>query len=320
MELRLDTEDRDIRGMVEFLGVVKPKVDLMVDICIPFERLSFEKKYCPPINSSLLESNIPDTIAGFGVRMAEWIAFKADSEALSKVVAGVNPDEIVYADEDIEIRRRFLLDEIRAEFRSLVESASPEAGALRLEARHKFTARLIDTIDSALSKHDQVLVTGSSRASRIKAAVPSCVACDRPLRMKARKGKLMEEEGGANGPQQENEMNNVNSNLQRQQGNEGFRGKGGGNRKRPQSADPSMRRDPSSGGFVGGASGRGGEEESQGYIMRAGFKMPRSQKLRPMGEMPETVKGVWSSGEVVGGEGAGDMFNTVGYSGGGGGG
>jgi hypothetical protein len=75
-----------------------------------------------------------------------------------------------------------------------MEIREPEAGALRLEARHKFVARMMDAIDSALSKHDQVLITGSSRASRIKASVPACVACDRPLRTKARKGKLMEEE------------------------------------------------------------------------------------------------------------------------------
>ena len=131
LEGRLDEEDRDIRGMVEFLGVVKPKMELMVEACLPFEQLSYYKKYCPPINTPLLDINIPNRIAGFGVVMAAWIAFKADSEALRKVVSGVNPEEIVYADEDIELRRRSLLSEFNASLRSELEERSPSAGALR---------------------------------------------------------------------------------------------------------------------------------------------------------------------------------------------
>ena len=96
---------------------------------------------------------------------------------------------MVYADEEIEYRRKSLMSEVREEWEKLMEEESEKPGALRLEARTKFVARLMDGIDSALSKHDQVLITGSSRASRIKASVPVCVACDRPLRTKARKGK-----------------------------------------------------------------------------------------------------------------------------------
>ena len=81
----------DLRRMVEFSGVLKPKMELMINACLPYEQLSFEKKYCPPINSPALDIYIPDAIAAFSVDMAAWIAFKADHEAMSRVVSGVNP-------------------------------------------------------------------------------------------------------------------------------------------------------------------------------------------------------------------------------------
>ncbi|GMH93463.1 hypothetical protein TL16_g12635 [Triparma laevis f. inornata] len=306
----------DLRRIVEFNGVLKPKMELMVNACLPYEQLSHEKKYCPPINSPALDMYIPDAIAAFSVNMAAWIAFKADHEAMSRVVSGVNPEEIVYADEDIEFRRRSLIEEVRFEFRRAVEKGNPDAGALRLEARHKFQARLIDSVDSALSKHDQVLIMGSSRASRVKAAVPACVACDRPLRTKARKGKLMEEEGaGANNNNNGPEEPQVNDKLK---GREGMPGYGA---RRPQSADPRLRRDPSSGGYVGGRSGGGGGDlqpvansgvagavGSAGapYVLRSGFKMPRAKpQLTPMAD---TQRRPYSPEERIG-----ELTNTINY-------
>ena len=82
-----------LKEFVEARGVRRPDLGAMVSACLPFEQLSFEKKYCPPINSENLD-NIPDDIACFGVDMAAWIAFKADHEALARVVAGVNPEEV----------------------------------------------------------------------------------------------------------------------------------------------------------------------------------------------------------------------------------
>jgi hypothetical protein len=288
-EQEINGEVNDLRRVVEHPGVIKPLVSRMVAACMPFEQLSFSKKYCPPINSPDLD-HIPETIAAFGVDMAEWVAFKADHEALSRVIAGVNPEEMVYADDDIELRRKSLLEEIKFEFSTAMSINSPDAGALRLEARHKFSARMMDAIDSALSKHDQVLISGSSRASRIKAAVPACVACDRPLRTKARKGKLMEEEaqngGGATAA-------DVNDRLRGQAGGGGMTGhlkdkpRSG---DRPTTAD-AARRDASEGGYVGGGSGSGSRaavgvnQQEAAYVMRGGFKMPRQTgKLTPMGE------------------------------------
>ena len=44
----------------------------------------------------------------------------------------------------------------------------------------------MEATDVALSKHDQILIPSASRLGRIKANIPTCVACDRPLRSKQR--------------------------------------------------------------------------------------------------------------------------------------
>ena len=68
-----------------------------------------------------------------------------------------------------------------------LDEAYPNAGALRLEARMIFLGRIIDSVDAVLSKHDQVLVPASTRLGRVRAGIPTCVACDRPLRSRGRK-------------------------------------------------------------------------------------------------------------------------------------
>lgn len=89
---------------------------------------------------------------------------------------------------------------LRIDFSSKIDEIHQKPGMSRLEARNKFIGRIIDATDSALSKHDQVLITTSTRVGRVKPSLTTCVACDRPLRNKARRmteGKL--EEGGNQG-------------------------------------------------------------------------------------------------------------------------
>ena len=62
-----------------------------------------------------------------------------------------------------------------------LDEAYPDAGAIRLEARARYIGRVADAIDAALSKHDQVFIPASTRLGRVRASVPTCVACDRPL-------------------------------------------------------------------------------------------------------------------------------------------
>mgnify|MGYP000011478644 FL=1 len=271
METNVNSDLDEIRKVVFAQGVVRPSLQLMVDACLPFEETSFTKKWCPPINSTDLKIYIPDAIAVFSVDMAAWIAFKADHEALGRVVSGQNPEEMVYADEEIEHRRKFLMQEVKQEWEEMMNTESESPGALRLEARTKFVARLMDSIDSALSKHDQVLITGSSRASRIKASIPTCVACDRPLRTKARKGKLMEE-AGAGGEEI------LKSNLGKPAA---FQNSKSEHKKRPMTAGAERTTDPSMGGYVEGRSGGDIDLSStaaqNNYVMRSGFKFPQKK-------------------------------------------
>lgn len=66
-----------------------------------------------------------------------------------------------------------------------LEKIHPNPGASRMEARTKYITKLMDTADAALSKHEQIIV--SSDPTRIgRTRLPTCVACDRPLRNKAR--------------------------------------------------------------------------------------------------------------------------------------
>ena len=75
-----------------------------------------------------------------------------------------------------------------------LDDAFPNAGAIRLEARMIYVARVVDAINAALSKHDQVIIPASTRLGRVQAVVPTCMACDRPLTRKGRKRPPGEDE------------------------------------------------------------------------------------------------------------------------------
>lgn len=45
----------------------------------------------------------------------------------------------------------------------------------------------MDAINAALSKHDQVFIPATTRLGRVRASIPTCMACDRPLSTKGRK-------------------------------------------------------------------------------------------------------------------------------------
>ena len=80
---------------------------------------------------------------------------------------------------------------LKSNIETELAEACPNPGALRLEARTRFSARLIDAVRVALSKFDQVAIPASTRLGRIGASLPTCVACDRPL---STKGKRMRTE------------------------------------------------------------------------------------------------------------------------------
>ena len=68
-----------------------------------------------------------------------------------------------------------------------LDKAYPDAGAVRLEARLRYVGRVVDAVDAALSKHDQIFIPSSTRLGRVKASAPTCVACDRPLTTKGKR-------------------------------------------------------------------------------------------------------------------------------------
>jgi hypothetical protein len=140
--------------------------------------------------------DVPAEIAAFAHGYANWIAYQADHESLLRLIAGTNPDEHIYAEDDTIARRKSLLDELksklsaeleRAAYRGVVDSldGSTRGLGLRWEARAIFVARVLDATKAALSKHDQILLPSSTRLGRTKpssVSVTVCVACDRPMR------------------------------------------------------------------------------------------------------------------------------------------
>jgi hypothetical protein len=62
-----------------------------------------------------------------------------------------------------------------------------------------YIGRVVDAIDAALSKHDQVFIPATTRLGRVRAMVPTCVACDRPLTTKSRRYPDNEKPGTAGG-------------------------------------------------------------------------------------------------------------------------
>lgn len=72
---------------------------------------------------------------------------------------------------------------------TIEESSTTRGLGLRWEARAIFLARVVDAINAALSKHDQILLpaaTALGRTRPLSANVTVCMACDRPMRQKGR--------------------------------------------------------------------------------------------------------------------------------------
>lgn len=103
----------EIRDILNAPGVQKPCLSLMVDHCITYEKIAKEKNYIVAINSvydGTKEIDIPGDIAAFAFDYGAWIAYQADREVITKTIVGANPDEILYVDDEIESRRRTLLE------------------------------------------------------------------------------------------------------------------------------------------------------------------------------------------------------------------
>ncbi|KAL7466788.1 hypothetical protein ACHAXS_007068 [Conticribra weissflogii] len=214
------SENEKMQACIYQPGMRKPSLDRIVKVGQAYENLAKEKNYVMgihvmavmvstfslPMKSKAVktkleeEVDVPAEIAAFAHDYAAWVAYQADHESLLRLIAGTNPDELVYAEEDISSRRKELFDGIRSELAEELEKVSfsgeydtklshSRGSGLRWEARAIFLARVADAIDVALSKHDQILLPASTRLGRSRpstAAVTVCVACDRPMRRKGR--------------------------------------------------------------------------------------------------------------------------------------
>mmetsp|Transcript_2918 Transcript_2918/g.4234 ORF Transcript_2918/g.4234 Transcript_2918/m.4234 type:complete len:202 (-) Transcript_2918:398-1003(-) len=102
-------------------------------------------------------------------------------------------------DSSIIVSTLYYRNSFKEELSNALDQALPDAGAIRLEARARYIGRVVDAIDAALSKHDHIFIPASTRLGRVRATVPTCVACDRPLTSKCRKlpdGEKIEKKEG----------------------------------------------------------------------------------------------------------------------------
>ena len=131
-----------------------------------------------------IPSDVREKMATLSQEMAEFIASKSDQEAIIRVLRGA-AGEVQYTDEEIEASRVTTLYQWMRQVLTKVESTGPKRpNIIKSEAREKIVKKMSDAIDMAMSKHDQVLITGHSRLGRVQ--LPSCIACDRPLAKKKR--------------------------------------------------------------------------------------------------------------------------------------
>ena len=183
-----------IRAVLDAHGIPKPKLVKMIQLCVLYEKTAKEKNYVVSIDT-VFDGNdpadLPGNIAAFAHDYALWIAYQADHEVLQRAIARSqsNHHDLAYADDDLGPRRLELLEGLKSDLCLALEAVHPDAGLLKLEARSRFLNRLMEATDSALSKHDQIVIETNSRIGKLRSSsksVPVCVACDRPLRSRRR--------------------------------------------------------------------------------------------------------------------------------------
>lgn len=217
------SENDMIHDHIHHPGLQKPALERVVNVGHAYEAIAKEKNYVTGINvTATLRTTttmtmkrceekvnkaedvyIPSEIASFAQDFATWVAWKADHESLLRLIAGTNPEDQMYAEDDNASRRNDLCSELKSELGTLLEQASSSSClsndsasctttarglGIRWEARAIFLARVADAINAALSKHDLIILPASTRIGRVRptssTSATVCVACDRPMRLK----------------------------------------------------------------------------------------------------------------------------------------
>ena len=159
----------------------KPEFQSVVKLCADYEDLACEQNFSPDF-----PDHLPTEVSIFATAIAHYVAETANAEALERVFAGSNPDELVYAEVQLESRRDALRAEVRNEMTEEVSLLRPGTGTARLSARQKFIGRMMEAVDVALTRFEAVVTLANTRFGKVK-AIPSCVACDRPLPTRLRR-------------------------------------------------------------------------------------------------------------------------------------
>jgi len=209
----------EVNRRIHHPGLPKPSLGRIVDVGHAYETLAKEKNYVTGINVMATlrtttkmklkrsgekmrreeEVDVPSEIVAFAHDYASWVAYQSDHESLLRLIVGTNPEDQVYAEDDMMTRRKELCAELKSELGTLLEQSSSVAEntsrndsssatrglGLRWEARAIFLARIVDAVTSFLGKHDQLMLPPCTRLGRVRplsANVTVCVACDRPMR------------------------------------------------------------------------------------------------------------------------------------------
>lgn len=269
-----DSHDNLQRSMVQtmkkfqamLIGPRKPDMVLIIEAFERIEDHAYKKTYVGPTPQA--ESG---TLGRYAADCARFIAETADLEGLQKILCGSNADALTYCEDELQGRREELQTEMDIALEvALLDAIGEARGAVRQEAREKTRRRIREAVDVALSKYDQVLLDGSTRIGRIKATIPTCVACDRPLRNKVRRGREAPTGGTIN--------------------------------PRPRPPTPAENK-PRSGrseeidpeqaviSNIAGAAEEQGDVHSGPYILRGGFRMPKNEPGRVFTPNPNPPRG-----------------------------
>ena len=186
MQGALDAISFDLRGLEETLQkqgqLAKPSMLPVATMCNDYEDLACRLTFSPPFPETA-----PHLVATFATSMAKYITDLANHEALERVFRGPQPEIPMNTETSVEERQSNLMEQIRKELYFEASISRPEAaGAPRESARRKFLNRVMEAVDVALSKTSAVVTLAHTRFGRIQ-ALPTCVACDRPLPTRSRK-------------------------------------------------------------------------------------------------------------------------------------
>ena len=163
----------------------KPPLGPVAAMCSEYQDLSCLQTFCPPIPDWMAAE-----VGAWARAMGLYIAETANLEVLERIFLGPRPEDPLRTELSVEERRLQLVTEVKQEvLTECAVSPAPKkfrsAGAPKSQGRDRFVLRLMEAVDVALSRYETVVTLAHTRAGRIK-ALPTCMACDRPLPMRAR--------------------------------------------------------------------------------------------------------------------------------------